>query len=522
MFRARIRALVIVPAAASGVLALSAAYLVGHPSAPVGAGPVLEAAVALSCITVAVGWGAVGRISSAVGRQRAADAAWQAQREEERADAERIVQQMMRDLAEGIHAVEETLKRKGVATETWHVPAPSGLVENLTVVRSQVGMIIARVQASVDTAGQQERAALVTIGRRMISLLSTASSGFDALVRTNEDPGLLESLWGLDHLVVRVRRMAQSFALMGGARPQRSSRPVSLFEVVGHALGEVEHYRRVTNGALDLGVIRGEAAAGIAHLLAELIDNAANFSPPHTFVKVSGTLVPGGAVVEVEDHGVLMPDERRHALNLRLSDPAAHQASNPLKDGGQMGIWVVAEYANSLGLQVALEPTPHGGIQARVFIPHGLFEPHQGAGQPMTVPPPMEAAHTIPTAAESSRWRHPQHAAMARARLPLNRVPDSSRGPSSAPAPPGAHRSGDAVPDLPVRHSNRSYLASGLQRPAAPSTPPSKLEHDPTLLARFSRGRQDADTDPPTGCTTHTPEHAAPQLPGDTDGIRER
>ncbi|MCA1217369.1 sensor histidine kinase [Streptomyces sp. 8L] len=518
------RALIVVPAAASGAVALSADYLLRHPSTPVDAGQALGVAVALSCITMAAGWVAVGRTVASAFRQRATDAAWHAQREEERRIAERIVQQMTTDLAEGIHTIEETLQRKGIAAETQHrFPVASGLVENLTVLQSQVGMFLARAQTVVDTAGRQERAALVTIGRRMISLLSTASAGFDALVRTNEDPALLEQAWRLDHTVVRVRRMAQSFALVGGARPQRSSRPVSLFEVVGHALGEVEHYRRVTHGALDLGIIRGEAAAGIAHLLAELIDNATNFSPPHTNVKVRGTLVPDGVLVEIEDRGVPMPEERRHALNLHLSDPAAHQASNPLQDGGQMGIWVVTEYANSLGLQVTLESTPHGGNQANVVIPHGLFEPRQDAGQrPVAVPLPTEAAHAVPPAAESAQRTHPQHTVGPRVRLPLNRGADSGDGPSSGPAPSGAHRSGGPVPDLPVRQSNRSYLASGLQHPAAPPTPPSKQEHDPTLLARFTRGRQDADTDRSTGYTTHTTEHSAPQLPGDTDGIRER
>lgn len=522
--RARMRAWVVAPAAASGALALSADYVLHHASAAVGPGPVLGGAVALSCGVAAAGWGAVGRIVGAVGRQRAADMhVAQAQLEAERRSSERALRQIAMELAQGIKAVEETLGHRGLGTQGQHgLPALSGSAASFQLVEPQIRTFVTCVQEAVDTAGRQERAALVTIGRRMIGLLATASAGFDALVRTNEDPGLLEQVWQLDHMVVRARRMAQSFALVGGARPQRSSGPVSLFEVVGHAIGEVEYYRRVTNDALDLGVIRGEAAAGIAHLLAELIDNAANFSPPHTTVEVRGTLTSDGVIVEIEDRGVPMPDERRHALNLRLSDPAAHRATNPVQDG-RMGIWVVAEYAYKLGLQVVLESTPNRGNRANVFIPHGVFEPRHGAGQrPVAVSPPVPAAPAAPAAAQPPQWEHPPAAADTGPHMPSKRGTSSGQERPSAAAS-AAHPTGGEVPDLPVRQPDRSYLAPGLQRPTAAPAAPSTQEHDPTLLARFTRGRQAAEpgADTSTAYTTDVPEESAPRLPGDTDGIRE-
>lgn len=516
--RIRMRALVVVPAAASGALTLSADYLMHHPSQPVGAGQVLGGAVALSCIAVAAGWVAAGRIAGAVGRQRAADAAWlDAQRDEDRRNAENIVQQMTQVLADGIKAIDETLGQKGIAPMGGHgLPTSSGLEEAIAVVQSQVHTLVTRVQAAVDTSGRQEQTALITIGRRMIGLLGAASAGFDALVGGNEDPHLLEQVFALDHMVVRARRMAQSFALVGGARPQRSSRPESLFDVVGHAVGEVEFYRRVENRVPDLGVIRGEAAAGIVHLLAELIDNAANFSPPHTTVDVRGALTRDGVIVEIEDRGVPMPDERRQALNRRLSDPDAHRASKPLQDG-QMGVWVVAEYANRLGLRVVLEPTPSRGNQAKVLIPHGLFEPRQGVSQrPVPVPLP-EPLHAGPAAEPPQRRRQQP----ARSGLPLRREANSGphRPPASAASTP--QPSGDEVPDLPVRESDRSYLASGLQQSAAPPTAPSDQERDPTLLARFTQGRNSASADRPAEHAPLVPEAPAPRLPGDTDGTHQ-
>ena len=47
----------------------------------------------------------------------------------------------------------------------------------------------------------------------------------------------------------------------------------------------------------------GAAVADLTHLLAELVENAAQFSPPHTRVRVTGEPVGNGYVLEVEDRG---------------------------------------------------------------------------------------------------------------------------------------------------------------------------------------------------------------------------
>jgi hypothetical protein len=229
-------------------------------------------------------------------------------------------------------------------------------------------------------------------------------------------------------------------------------------------------------------------------------------------------------IVEIEDQGVSMPDERRHALNLRLSNPAVHQASSPLQADqmGQMGMWVVAEYTNWLGLRVALEPGPHGGNLARVLIPQGLFEPRQGAGRrPMAAPLPTETTSAVPAAAQPLQRRQRQHAVGTGVGMPPGREAGSSQKPVSSITPSGPSPSGSEAPALPVRRTGVSYLATGLQRPAAAPGPPSKQAHNPTVLAEFAQGRQSADADRLSERTTHAPEDPAPRPSGDTDGIHE-
>ena len=62
----------------------------------------------------------------------------------------------------------------------------------------------------------------------------------------------------------------------------------------------------------------GRAVGDVIHLLAELIENATSFSPPHTRVNVGGELVTHGLVIEVEDRGLGMSPEALAEFNARL------------------------------------------------------------------------------------------------------------------------------------------------------------------------------------------------------------
>ncbi|MBJ6618454.1 hypothetical protein [Streptomyces sp. DHE17-7] len=64
--------------------------------------------------------------------------------------------------------------------------------------------------------------------------------------------------------------------------------PVSLTDVVRAAVSEVEDYARVEVRHLPEASVVGAAVADLTHLIAELIENAAQFSPPHTRVRVTG------------------------------------------------------------------------------------------------------------------------------------------------------------------------------------------------------------------------------------------
>jgi signal transduction histidine kinase len=156
----------------------------------------------------------------------------------------------------------------------------------------------------------------VNLARRMQSLAHRTIQGLDELENQVEDPDLLKGLFRVDHLSTRMRRQAESLAVIGGAASRRQwSRPVTVYEVLRSAIAEVEHYNRVKVVPPVEGTLHGSAVADVVHLLAELIENATRFAAPHTQVLIRVEDVSAGLAIEVEDRGLGIPPESRRRLN---------------------------------------------------------------------------------------------------------------------------------------------------------------------------------------------------------------
>src|SRR5690606_29880939 len=117
-------------------------------------------------------------------------------------------------------------------------------------------------------------------------------------------------------------------------------------------------------------------------LLAELMENATTFSPPHTRVTVTavatGRTGPSDQVVEVlvVDHGIGVPAERMAEENARL----ARRERLDLAPTEVLGLFVVGRLARRHGLRVELSETPGGGVTALV----GLYRRHVLPGETVT------------------------------------------------------------------------------------------------------------------------------------------
>lgn len=202
----------------------------------------------------------------------------------------------------------------------------------------------------------------------------------DAAEAREEDPALMSLLFQLDHLATRERRNAENLIILGGERPGRQWRnPVPLRDIVRAAISETQDYSRVQATRLPEVRINGSVVADVIHLLAELIDNATSFSPPASRVEASGNLVGRGAVVEIIDQGLGMPEGEIVRINALLSNSPDFGLMQ-LSSDSRLGLIVTSALASRNGIKVRLAESDYGGIKAVVLIPGTLLvgEPGQG------------------------------------------------------------------------------------------------------------------------------------------------
>jgi len=215
-----------------------------------------------------------------------------------------------------------------------------------------------------------------TMSRRSRSLVDQQLSLIDRLERNEQDPQRLESLFRLDHLATRMRRIGANLLVLAGAqisRDQRESLP--LVSAINAAVSEVEDYQRVEVGEVPDSAFVGRIAGDAVHMLAELIDNALRYSPPISPVRVTAVHTSNaGVLVEVHDDGIGMTDSDLRIANMRL-----HAGGEVTPDNTRhMGLFVVGRLAHMHGMVVRLRNTvpgdPSSGTNAELFIPPALLE----------------------------------------------------------------------------------------------------------------------------------------------------
>ncbi len=246
----------------------------------------------------------------------------------------------------------------------------------------QVGQALDTLQrAAVEAAVRQAEMrrgvseVFVNLARRSQVLLHRQLTLLDAMERRTEDPEELADLFRLDHLTTRMRRHAEGLVILSGATPSRQWRkPIPLMDVVRAAVSEVEDYERIEVRRLPPLAVDGAAIADLTHLIAELLENATVFSPPHTTVQVTGERVPSGFALEIHDRGLGMAPEALLEANLRLAETPDFR----LSDTDRLGLFVVSRLGRRQGVRVTLQPSPYGGTTAVVLVPSALLSENSG------------------------------------------------------------------------------------------------------------------------------------------------
>ncbi|MEV5609057.1 ATP-binding protein [Streptomyces sp. NPDC052225] len=279
----------------------------------------------------------------------------------------------------------------------------------------------------------------------------------------------------LDHATSQLGLMTDRLALLMGGRSSRAwNRPIVMESVLRGAVGRIAAYQRVRLHCATNAAIAGFAAEGVMHLLAELMDNAANFSPPIDEVHVYVEERSAGLVVTVEDSGLKMADAAMRRAEEAVSGQVTDLAS---LQGTRLGLAVVGRLAAKYRIDVNFRPSSRGGTGVVVLLPPQLLAQQREPVAPVVAPRSAPAETHERATAET----HERAAA--------------EEGSAPRPAQPAA-----ATPNgLPVRPPGRTMAAAEQDRgrPAPSPEPEAKPARDAgARFGAFHRARKAKDGEP--------------------------
>ncbi|MER5866978.1 ATP-binding protein [Kitasatospora sp. NPDC002040] len=251
--------------------------------------------------------------------------------------------------------------------------------------------------------GERRRAAALAVCATAAGRVQALATSMHAELRDMQHrhgEEVLGDLLTLDHATAQAGRMADSIAVLTGARSgRRWTRPIGVESILRGALGRIGAYQRVRLHSASTAAVAGFAAEGVMHVLAELLDNAANFSAPPAEVHVYVEEVHSGLVVTVEDGGLGLGESWLKRAEQAVSAEPLDLAE--LSAGTRLGLAVVGVLARKHGLQISFRPSARGGTGVVVLIPEQLIT-HPAPTRP-ELPAPAPAVEAAPVHERADR-----------------------------------------------------------------------------------------------------------------------
>ncbi|MFB6841373.1 sensor histidine kinase [Streptomyces sp. NPDC056361] len=379
-------------------------------------------------------------------------------------------------------------------------------------------------------------AAAANAAGRMQALATSMLADLREMENRHADEDVLTDLLHLDHRTAQAGRLADSVAVLSGARSgRRWARPIVMESILRGAMGRISGYQRVRLHSSSDAAVAGHAAEGVMHALAELMDNAANFSPPTAEVHVYVEEVPAGVIIAVEDSGLVMSDVQQ-----RRAEAAVGSAPQDLAglSGTRLGLAVVGRLARKHGLTVSFRPSARGGTGALLMLPQELIshtpaEPTVAPADPLppvsgravaapapapaaAVPPPaapVPEPETVHDSAAESTGEHP--------RFGESGLPQRRRGRAMAAAHPEGPDTATGAPAEGPRTGAAAGAANrfGTFRRAVRGTSAGRPAGEPPGDAGAeSGGAADATRSPATAPAPRDPAAPAASAPEDHPG----
>lgn len=425
-------------------------------------GAVAFVAVALSC-------GEAARRGKAMAALRATVAAQDAALSRQQAETVRLADTLLPDVVARLRKGEFPEDVLTSLEDTGSYQAgltPEFMAAHQAVLRS----VLEAVVAEEDLRDSAQRA-FVNIARRVQAIVHQQATELREMEdRHGQTPAVFGDLLRLDHGTALIGRLADSIAVLGGARPGRQwNKAVPLYSVLRGAMSRIIDYQRVELHSVSQVAVVGPAVEPLIHALAELLDNATRYSPPQTKVHLTAVDVNSGIAVEIEDGGLSMSEEARKRAERMLRQAQQGIDLTDLGETPRLGLAVVGRLSQAYNFQVSLRSSAYGGVRAVLVIPQDLIT---------TVSAATGVAHGIGTSSGPRAAVEPaagpgeaRTAALPAAQPPVQPVDPRIPRPPTGPRIPVADHGSDDLPAVTERTSNGLPQRRRKVRASAPAEP---------------------------------------------------
>jgi signal transduction histidine kinase len=294
-------------------------------------------------------------------------------------------------------------------------------LETVTVLFSEAG------DTALARADKSAQAALKAVMKTVQSLAKEQQLAIGTMQGEHDNPEVLEGLLEIDHANSQLSRRAQAIAVLCGSWAGQQRSAATLTDVVRGATSRIRNYLRVqVHDQVDTALVSW-AVEPVALALAELLDNAARYSPPTTSIEVNFQVAHHGTAVMVDDAGVGMDADARQRATDLLSSGRRSVDITALGDPPQVGFSVIGVLAARYGFSVSVDTvSPYGGVRAVVFLPNELLT---------SVETPDTATNGAPVATRSPVESPPAQETTSSG-LPKRQRRGSAAQPAGAAKPP--------------------------------------------------------------------------------------
>ncbi|GAA1458446.1 ATP-binding protein [Nocardiopsis exhalans] len=356
------------------------------------------------------------------------------------------------------------------------------VLHRMSSVDDPANAAVLRAVAEEISAAERRRAAAMaacaTAAGRVQALTTTMLADLRQMQERYGDGSagsdILGDLMQLDHTTAQTGRIADSIAILTGARSgRRWGRAIPMESILRGAMSRIGAYQRVRTHNVSSLAVAGFAAEGVIHALAEILDNAAKFSPPTAEVHVHVEEVQAGIAVMVEDGGLVMGEEalRRARLAVRSG------LDITTISGTRLGLSVVGQLARRYGLEVSFRSSSRGGTAVVLLLPQRIIKPLPAptAPRPTTVP---DSSAPVPAASPNG--------------------PAPTAASANTVSPTGTAPLPRSENGLPMRRRGRTLAAAERTRPVPENTSP------PTSAKGFGAFRSAVRGEGPTDSPKET------------------